>query len=244
MPYHPPVASHTRFSRSCRFPRAPLSWVLLLATALPIFPFACSSGPGKKPAETASAKKNVSPDTSAPPAPVLWTLHSARRQSSFLRLDLPVVISGMRITLSAPAGPVPWINSRTDNFNLFTTHIARGEIAGPAVEQLTGFPQTSSDAGSYLVKLPIEKSAAVDADKTYTVTNPFPSTCRSRFRRSRIPATTSSPSPSPFPTAPSNTPRWPSTSPTSRSPPILASWPSPPPPPPTSHDFFPSPSAT
>ncbi|MGN6367230.1 MAG: hypothetical protein ACTHN5_03110 [Phycisphaerae bacterium] len=83
-----------------------------------------------------------------------------------------MVVAGMHITLSAPTGPAPWINTPGESFSLFTSHIARGEVAGPAVEQLTGFAQTSSDAGSSLVKLPIETSKG--GDETYTVTNPFP----------------------------------------------------------------------
>ena len=171
MPYPSLVAKQSRFSRSRPLPGPPLSWVVLLAAALG----ACSHFPNKNPHSTAAADKPGSSDTTTPPAPVLWNLHSARRQSSFVRLDLPVVVSGMHITLSAPTGAAPWISAPTQNFSLYTTHIARGEIAGPAVEQLTGFPQTSSDAGSYLVKLPIENSATpTDTDKTYTVTNPFP----------------------------------------------------------------------
>ena len=169
MPYHAPVAKKARFSRPRPLPRVPLSGALLLAAAVA----ACSHAPSPKPHTTPAA--NNAADAATPPAPVLWTLHSARRQSSFVRLDLPVVVSGMHITFSAPTGPASWINGPTQNFALYTTRIARGEIAGPAVEQLTGFLPTSSDSGSYLVKLPIENpTAPADADKTYTVTNPFP----------------------------------------------------------------------
>ena len=175
MPYHSPVVNYRRFFRPCRLPGTPLSWALLFAAAL----VGCSSAPGTKPHAAPAANNPANADATPPPAPVLWSLHSARRQSSFVRLDLPVVVAGMHITLSTPAGPAPWINTPAtapnQNFALYTTYIARGEIAGPPVEQLTGFPQTSSDAGSYLVKLPIEKSSAgADTDQTYTVTNPFP----------------------------------------------------------------------
>ena len=172
MPYLPTVAIRNAFSRPCRFPAISLLTSLLFFANI----ISCSSSPPKR--SDSTARPTATPRSVKPqPAPdVRWTLYSARRQTSFVSLDLPLVLSGTKITISQPTGSSEWVSASnaSDGFNLFTTHVSRGEISGPAVEQLTGFPQTSSDTGSYLVELPREKHPADSGDQMYTVTTPFP----------------------------------------------------------------------
>ncbi len=88
-------------------------------------------------------------------------ISTARRQISFAKLDLPAVVVGMRLEIGTPSGPSAWIGGVGESnggnttegtgVSVFSSRIVRGAISGPAVEQLTGHPQGTSDMGSYLI---------------------------------------------------------------------------------------------
>ncbi len=112
------------------------------------------------------------------PLPVLWSIHAARRQTTFMRMNLPVVTSGMRIDIAEPTGPAPWITQGGEgkgNVTLYSSRILRGSVSGPKVEQLIGYPAAPSDAGSYLVSLsPDAGDKANDHVAHFVVREPMP----------------------------------------------------------------------
>jgi hypothetical protein len=81
----------------------------------------------------------------------------------------PVAAASTRETM-----PVTW---GEDAVVPFTTHIVRGAVEGPLVDQLTGQARVPADAGSFLVPLgvaPPAKGQETAAGKTFEVREPFP----------------------------------------------------------------------
>ena len=114
----------------------------------------------------------------APPIdiPPIWTLHLQRRQTTYLPLNLPVVTSGMHIDIALPTSsnaPAPWVEG-TRALSLYSTHILRGTVTGPAVDQLTGYPETPTDRGSYLLPIPPASSSPTAADARFLIRDPMP----------------------------------------------------------------------
>ncbi len=126
----------------------------------------------------------VPPNTSlpnAPPAPVRWNLLTARRQTSYLKLDQTVVISGTKITLSPPKN-TPALKNWNGAISLSAARLLPGRAEGPMVEQLTGLPRAAADAGSYLVPLAPKTAGATH---TFDVPEPLP-----LYFKVSVPATT------------------------------------------------------
>ncbi len=119
----------------------------------------CSPGP--------STLQNAMPASSTPlELQTLWTGQMQRREIAYVPLRLPVVQSGMWIEMGLPTGPAPWVGG-SGSVVLYSTRILRGSVTGPAVEQLTGYPEMPSDRGSFLIPLPREEGG-------YRITEPMP----------------------------------------------------------------------
>ncbi|MCL2648903.1 MAG: hypothetical protein FWD61_18215, partial [Phycisphaerales bacterium] len=91
---------------------------------------------------------------------VAWRVRVARREVSYVRLDLPVVTKGMRVEIGRAGG---WVGT----IGLCTSRVYRGGVEGPMVDQLMGQPKFGTDAGSYLVPLAEENGS-------YVVGEPMP----------------------------------------------------------------------
>jgi hypothetical protein len=80
---------------------------------------------------------------------------SARRETSYARLELPQVVVGMKIHVGAlPSGLT---------VGLCLTRLHRSEMVSPLADQLLGTPRFSADTGSYLWPLPRDEKAEKDA---------------------------------------------------------------------------------
>ncbi len=123
---------------------------LVLTAAIVLATSSCSAPP--KRADVPKTPRSQAVSTAAPDAAVLWSAATARRQTAFVRMNLPIVIPGTRIDVGEPSGSKPWI-AESSSISVFSSHIVRGSISGPAVDQLTGSPAAQTDAGSYLLPL-------------------------------------------------------------------------------------------
>jgi hypothetical protein len=143
---------------------------------------------GCPPATRVPQTESTSVVTSA--ADVRWKVYAARRQSVFIKLDLPVVTAGMTLAIgdvrgfqessatepaAAASQPLGVTGEVVSGFEVapYTTRILRGTVEGPLVEQLTGQPRAASDEGSYLTALS-RAAGAEDGVQSYAVKDPMP----------------------------------------------------------------------
>ena len=101
------------------------------------------------------------------------TRSTARRQTTFVHMNLPIVVPGTRIEIGEPSGLKPWV-VESGSIAVFSSHIVRGSISGPDVDQLTGSPAAQTDAGSYLLPLASSGASAKGVGAKFTVREPMP----------------------------------------------------------------------
>jgi hypothetical protein len=147
-------------------PRRVWSSLRILAVTATLLAIRCSR-PAASPARVAA----IDTPASAVDLPTLWTQQVQRRQSAFFRMTLPVVASGMRIDIGLPDTPSTWVGGTT-SIALYSSHMLRGSVTGPAVDQLTGYPEAPSDRGSFLVPLPANSQK--NASAHFLVQEPMP----------------------------------------------------------------------